>query len=117
MEIGVRLRELREARDLSQGHIEKRAGLLRCYVSRVECGHTEPTLATLEKWSKALDLELYQLFYKGKGEPVAPKVAEPTRRNTREGSLLKLFQRMAEWDKAMFLGLAREVVKRQGNYK
>jgi hypothetical protein len=42
----------------------------------VECGHTEPKLETLEKWAKALDLELYQLFYQGKRKPVAPKVVE-----------------------------------------
>jgi len=113
MNIGNRLRELREAKGWSQGHIEKRTGLLRCYISRVECGHTLPEVTTLEKWAKALDLELYQLFYHGKGRPVAPKVAEPSRRNTREGALLKLFQRMPDWDKGMFLGLAREVVKLQ----
>jgi transcriptional regulator with XRE-family HTH domain len=117
MNIGKRLRELREAKGLSQGHIEKRTGLFRCYVSRVECGHTVPNLATLEKWAKALDLELYQLFYQGKSEPVVPKVAEPSRRNTREGSLLKLFAQMPERDKQLFLGLAREAVKRREKRK
>ncbi len=117
MNIGTRFRELREAKGLSQGHIEKRTGLLRCYVSRVECGHTEPKLETLEKWARALDLELYQLFYEGKVEPAAPKVAEPTRRHTREGALLNLFQRMPERDKGLFLALAREAVKRRGKHE
>ena len=117
MDIGKRLRELRETKGLSQGHIEKRTGLFRCYVSRVECGHTAPYVATLEKWAKALDLELYQLFYQGKSEPVAPKVAEPSRRNTREGSLLKLFAQMPERDKQLILGLAREAVKRREKHK
>jgi len=117
MDIGKRLRELREAKRLSQGDIKKRTGLLWCHVSRVECGHTLPEVGTLEKWAKALDLELYQIFYQGKGEPVAPKVAEPSRRNTREGALLNLFQRMPERDKQLFLALAREAVKRRGKHE
>ena len=40
MLIGNRLRELRESKTLSQGDIEKRTGLLRCYISRLEKGHT-----------------------------------------------------------------------------
>jgi len=46
MVIGDRLKELRESKELSQGDIEKRTGLLRCYISRVENGHTVPAVAT-----------------------------------------------------------------------
>jgi transcriptional regulator with XRE-family HTH domain len=62
MLVGERLRAIRESKQLSQGHIEKRTGLLRCYVSRVENGHTVPSIETLEKWSKALEINLSQLF-------------------------------------------------------
>ena len=62
MEVGIRLRQLREFRKLSQGDIEQRTGLLRCYISRVENGHTTPALETLEKMSRALEVPLYQLF-------------------------------------------------------
>ncbi len=118
MDIGKRLRELREAKGLSQGHIEKRTGLLRCYVSRVECGHTDPQIETLEKWANALDLELYQLFYEGKGKPVAPKVVfESTAPRTRERKLVDLFKRMPETDKILFLALAREAVKMRGKHE
>src|ERR1700691_176316 len=65
MVIGDRLRALREDQKLSQGDIEKRTGLLRCYVSRVENGHTVPAVVTLEKFARALDVPLYQLFYDG----------------------------------------------------
>lgn len=65
MIIGVRLRTLREQKNLSQGQIEKRSGLLRCYISRVENGHTVPSIETLEKMSRALEVPLYQLFYEG----------------------------------------------------
>ncbi len=49
MIIGDQLRMLREQRKLSQGDIEKRTGLLRCYISCVENGHTVPAIETLEK--------------------------------------------------------------------
>jgi transcriptional regulator with XRE-family HTH domain len=117
MDIGKRLRELREAKRLSQGDIKKRTGLLWCYVSRVECGHTVPKLETLEKWAKALDLELYQLFYQGKGEPVAPKVAERTAPQRMEIKLLDLFRRMPEKDKVLFVALARDAVKTRGKHE
>ena len=60
MIISDRLRELREERKLSQGDIEKRTGLLRCYISRVENGHTVPAIETLEKLARALEIPLYQ---------------------------------------------------------
>jgi transcriptional regulator with XRE-family HTH domain len=65
MVIGDRLRELREYKNLSQGDIEKRTGLLRCYISRVENGHTVPAIETLEKFARAMDIPIYQLFYDG----------------------------------------------------
>ena len=68
MDIARRLRELREHRKMSQGDIEHKTGLLRCYISRVENGHTVPAIETLEKMARALDLPLYALLYEGKGE-------------------------------------------------
>jgi transcriptional regulator with XRE-family HTH domain len=65
MVIGDRLRELREAKKLSQGDIQERTGLLRCYVSRVENGHTVPAVDTLEKLARALEVPMYQLFHAG----------------------------------------------------
>jgi transcriptional regulator with XRE-family HTH domain len=62
MLIGDRLRVLREQRDLSQGDIEKKTGLLRCYVSRVENGHTIPAIETLEKLARAMEIPMYRLF-------------------------------------------------------
>jgi len=70
--IGDRLRELREGKQLSQGDIEKRTGLLRCYISRVENGHTVPAIETLEKLARAMEIPLYQLFYEGEEAPPPP---------------------------------------------
>ena len=72
MIIGDRLRALREEKKLSQGDIEKRTGLLRCYISRVENGHTVPAIETLEKMARALEIPLYQLFYDGEKPPPLP---------------------------------------------
>lgn len=74
MLIGDRLRELRELKNFSQGDIEKRTGLLRCYVSRVENGHTVPSIETLEKMARALEIPLYKLFYDGDAPAKAPAV-------------------------------------------
>jgi transcriptional regulator with XRE-family HTH domain len=60
--IGLTIRELRLERNLSQGDIEKRTGLLRCYLSRVENGHTVPSLDTLQKIAGALEMPLSQFF-------------------------------------------------------
>ena len=74
MVICDRLRELRESKNLSQGDIEKRTGLLRCYISRVENGHTVPAIETLEKLARALEVPLYQLFYDGEKPPALPNL-------------------------------------------
>jgi transcriptional regulator with XRE-family HTH domain len=62
MKIGTTIRGYRLQKGLSQGDIEKRTGLLRCYLSRVENGHTVPSLDTLAKIAHALDLPLAQFF-------------------------------------------------------
>jgi len=82
MVIGDRLRELRESKKFSQGDVEKRTGLLRCYISRVENGHTVPAIETLEKLARALEIPLYQLFYDG-DEP--PKLPNLLKRKTADG--------------------------------
>ena len=74
MIIGERLRELREEKKLSQGDMEERTGLFRCYVSRVENGHTIPAIETLEKMARALEVPMYQLFYDGEEPPKLPNL-------------------------------------------
>jgi len=74
MIIGDRLRALREEKNLSQGDIEKRTGLLRCYISRVENGHTVPAIETLEKMARALEIPMYQLFYDSDEPPKLPNL-------------------------------------------
>jgi len=114
MDIGKRLYVLRRAKELSQGDIEHRTGLLRCYVSRVENGHTVPNLETLEKWAKALDVELYQLFFVGEGKPKAPQVAAETPRASgrpQEAAMLKLFGKMSKPNRRLLLDMARRMAR------
>ena len=122
MDIGRRLSSLREEKKLSQGDIEKRTGLLRCYVSRVENGHTVPAVETLEKFARALEVPLYHLMYDGE-EP--PKL--PTRANGHKaaewgdmgkdarylGKLCRYLAEMDEGDRRLLLSFAENVTKRK----
>src|SRR5882762_9856442 len=82
MVIGDRLRALREGKKFTQGDIEKRTGLLRAYISRVENGHTVPAVETLEKFARALEVPMYQLFYDGEEPPKLPNL--PKRRTAND---------------------------------
>ncbi len=62
MNIGETIRNFRLQKGMSQGDIEKRTGLLRCYLSRVENGHTVPSLDTLAKIASSLEIPLGQFF-------------------------------------------------------
>jgi transcriptional regulator with XRE-family HTH domain len=73
MNIGETIRNFRLEKGMSQGDIEKRTGLLRCYLSRVENGHTIPSLDTLAKIATAMDVPLAQFFVEPAAENGAPK--------------------------------------------
>jgi len=80
MNIGDRLRTLREEKKFTQGEVEKRTGVLRTYLSRVENGHTVPSVETLEKFARALEVPMYQLFYDGEEPAKLPNL--PKRKST-----------------------------------
>jgi transcriptional regulator with XRE-family HTH domain len=124
MIIGERLRALREQKNFSQGEIEKRTGLLRCYVSRVENGHTVPAIETLEKFARALEVPLYQLFYEGEEPPEVPKL--PKRKTAadiawgsegKDARLLaqfcRVFSHMKEADLRTVLFMAQKMANRE----
>jgi transcriptional regulator with XRE-family HTH domain len=126
MVIGDRLKTLRETKNLSQGDIEKRTGLLRCYVSRVENGHTVPSVETLEKFAGALELPLYHLMFDGEKPPAlrkpAKRSAEDSLESSRSGALLMrkllpLLAKMDQEDRNLILFMAGRVSKRQGGMK
>jgi len=79
MNIGETIRNYRLQKGMSQGDIEKRTGLLRCYLSRVENGHTIPSLDTLAKIATSMDVPLAQFFHQGNGDngsKATPQLAE-----------------------------------------
>ena len=126
MVIGDRLKTLRETKDLSQGDIEKRTGLLRCYVSRVENGHTVPSVETLEKFARALELPLYHLMFDRDKPPAPPKSikggTENALESSRSGSLLMkkmvgLLAKMDQEDRNLIPYLAGRVSKKRGGTK
>ena len=122
MDIGRRLSSLREEKKLSQGDIEKRTGLLRCYVSRVENGHTVPAVETLEKFARALEVPLYHLMYDGEEPPKLPtrvnghKAPQWGDRGKEARYLTKLSQLLAKMNddnRQLFMSFAANVTKRK----
>lgn len=111
MEIGKRIRTLREAKGLSQGDIEKRSGLLRSYISRVEGGYTAPSLSTMEKFAKALEVEPYQLLFRGSGHPTAPRIPPQASQSKSLRKLIKLFENMSTPNRKLLITLAGKLVK------
>jgi transcriptional regulator with XRE-family HTH domain len=116
------LRDMREQKKLSQGDIEKRTGLLRCYISRVENGHTVPAIETLEKLARALEVPLYQLFYDGEEPPKLPNL--PRRKSSEDiawgssgkdgrflNKLRRLLAKTEEADRKLLLDMAQKMAR------
>ena len=119
MLIGERLRKLREEKKLSQGDIERRSGVLRAYISRVEHGHTTPTIQTLEKIASALEIPLYRFFYDGSKPPqvLTRQSQESTWGNRGKhakylGTLRRLLSKIDEKDRTVILHMARKMASR-----
>jgi transcriptional regulator with XRE-family HTH domain len=125
MLIGARLRDMRMDKKLSQGDIEERTGLLRCYVSRVENGHTVPSVETLEKFARAFEVPTYMLVYDGSG-PVTP-IARPKQNgnvklwgNARVESrqlqkLVSQLAKMKQSDRELLMAMAAHASRRGGS--
>jgi transcriptional regulator with XRE-family HTH domain len=120
--IGDQLRAMREEKQLSQGDIEKRTGLLRCYISRVENGHTVPAIETLEKMARALEVPMYRLFYDGEEPPKLPNL--PKRKSSEDiawgssgkdsrflNKLRRLLGKAEEADRKLLLYLAQKMAQ------
>ncbi len=125
MVIGEKLRALREERKMSQGDIEKSTGVLRCYISRIENGHTIPSLETLERFAAALDVPLYKLFYSGNGDSNTPhlvqrksldELAEQPGKAGEEARFLLQFKsvvgKLGELDREVVLTVAKKLATR-----
>jgi transcriptional regulator with XRE-family HTH domain len=119
MVIGEKLKVLRAQKNMSQGDIEKRTGLLRCYISRVENGHTVPSVDTLEKMAQALEVPMYRLFT-DEARVNMPNIAAETvpRRATNlkqervVRAFAKLFARMRDKDRGLLIHMASKMANR-----
>jgi len=122
--IGDRLRSIREEKKLSQGDVEKRTGLLRCYVSRVENGHTVPAVETLEKFARALEVPMYQLFYDGEKPPELPNLSQKKTAGEiawgssgKDARYLARFRRLlaktTDGDRKLLLSMAQKIAAEQ----
>lgn len=117
MLISGKLRQLRLAKHFSQGEVEKRTGLLRCYTSRVENGHTVPSVETLEKYARALEIPLYRLFYED--EKPARDAIPASRLNDGFAKIeefapfARLLKRLNDSDHRLLLVLANQMAKKR----
>ncbi len=123
--IGQRIRQLREQKGLSQGDIEKATGMLRCYTSRVENGHSVPSIETVERFATALGVPLYQFFSMGEDpissaplstlEMLEQLAGTPGKRGSDARFLLKIkpyLDRISESDRGLLVDLATKLAAR-----
>jgi transcriptional regulator with XRE-family HTH domain len=124
MNIGDRLRTLREEKKFTQGEVEKRTGVLRTYLSRVENGHTVPSVETLEKFARALEVPMYQLFYDGEEPPKLPNLLKRKSADDilwgnsgKDANMLakfcRLLGRMKDDDRKVLFFMAQKMAKRK----
>jgi transcriptional regulator with XRE-family HTH domain len=119
MIVGDRLKAIRESKSMSQGDIEQRTGLLRCYTSRVENGHTVPSVETLEKYARAMEVPLYQIFFDSQdGSPEELKLPKRAamKLSGKDASVVsrlsKLVSRMDDRNKKLLISMAQKLAAR-----
>jgi len=97
-DLGKRLRQLRTARGLSAEDLAKQTGFYAFHITEVETGAAVPSLPSLEKWAKALGVELWQVFLEGdrQGISVSPQ----------EEDLVRRFRKASASDQELLLRLA-----------
>jgi len=121
--IGERLRAWREYKALSQVDMEKRTGLFRYHISRVENGHTIPTLETLTRFARALEVPVFHLVYE-ENDPYQPPILPQSVRSIESSTGLSrnalsflehfnlLISQLPERDRQLLFGLARRMLNR-----
>jgi transcriptional regulator with XRE-family HTH domain len=122
--IGERLRALRMGKKLLQKDVAKKTGLLRGNMPRLEIGRAVPTIRTLEKMTRALEIPMYQLFYVRKGPPRLPNLRK--RKSPKDNlwgnsgkdaymlaEFCRLFGRMKESDLRLVFFMAQKMARRK----
>lgn len=124
MIVGERVRRIREQKNISQAQLARRAGVVAYHLSRIENGHTSPSVGTLEKLARALEIPVYQLFYEGDASVEILNPADMIQSGAQEVEAAKEdsqfweklrgeLSRMKEWDRDLLLGLAQRMAFRK----
>ena len=112
--IGKSLRVIRIEKGLSQGDIEKRTGILRSYLSRVENGHTTPSLDTLSRIAGALQVSLSDLVDPPEGKTAKQVQSFEDKPQARFWKLMRKYvPLLKEPDRRLLAGLARRMATQQ----
>ena len=95
---------------MSQGDIEKKTGLLRCYLSRVENGHTIPSLDTLAKIAGAMEVPLGQFFAEGRANGSARNLPRLTEEEVRFLSQIRRYSsNLNESDRKLVIAMVKKM--------
>jgi len=60
--LGLNLKRIRTKKSISQGDIARTLEVSRGFISTIENGKTNPTLATIAKLAKAVGVSVYELL-------------------------------------------------------
>ncbi len=113
MDIGKRLRELREAKRLSLADVAGRLGVPQTEMANIEDGNGMPTLPMLEGWATALGIDLHELFAIERKQPEKSATPEGMPVTAQERTLVELLRQMSEKDRSLLISMARDMVKRK----
>lgn len=117
MLIGEALKAVREGKKMSQGDIENRTGLIRSYISRVENGHTIPSLSTLDKFARALDVPLWQIIRGTVEGPTPAPIVKQRKDGTPAGTkndvrrIEQIMAKMSAKNRKLLVEIARRVAR------
>ncbi|HWP85863.1 MAG TPA: helix-turn-helix transcriptional regulator [Terriglobia bacterium] len=108
MNLGESIRKIRQSKGLSQGEMQKRTGILRSYLSRVENGHTIPSLATLQRLASAMDVALAD-FFAAEGETSAAVSAPGDAASQYLGELKNYLPQLSAQQRQELLEMVKEM--------
>jgi len=115
MNIGETIRNFRLQKGMSQGDIEKRTGLLRCYLSRVENGHTIPSLDTLAKIAGSMELPLAQFFTEGPADEATRQVPQLSEEEVRFLTQIRRYSsNLNDSDRKLVLAMVKKMAASAG---
>lgn len=99
--LGLRIKELRKGKGLSQEQLSEEIDIDPKHLSRIEVGNSYPSLDTLENIAKALNVEIKDFF----------EFAHLARGTDLKQNIIKLLEEADERKLAMVLKVVRAIVR------